>query len=53
MKILEIFLKNLDFSVDNQEIDSIYVSLHQIRKQVLTDLNNDNFKEIVLVFSWL
>ena len=37
-----------DFSVDNQEIDSIYVSLHQIRKQVLTDLNNDNFKEIVL-----
>ena len=40
-----------DFSVDNQEIDSIYVSLHQIRKQVLTDLNNDNFKEIVLFSS--
>ena len=37
-----------DFSVNNQEIDSMYVSLHQIRKQVLTDLNNDNFKEIVL-----
>jgi len=40
-----------DFNGNYYDIDSVYVSLHQIRKQVLVDLNNDNFMEVVLFSS--